>query len=154
MALIITKAKPNPAGKDRVGRNLTLADQLAAEWVDIKNTGGTAVDLSSVELYHWAYPLLRQPEWELVTGFSGVLNAGQTVRVHSGNPISLTQMRVEDKSGAEHHVFTRKNYVWNNDKADHPLLWYKISRQELDRTSYDAPTQNGKVLMRIGSKLV
>lgn len=154
MALLITKAKPNPAGKDRIGRTLTPAVQLAAEWVDIKNNGGTPVDLSSVELYHWAYPALRKAEWELATGFSGVLDAGQTMRVHSGEPIALSQMHFEDRNGAEHHVFTRKNYIWNNDKTDHPMLWYKASGQELDRATYDAPVAGGRILTRIGAKLV
>lgn len=154
MALLINKAKPNPAGKDRIGRTLTPSAQLAAEWVDIKNIGNAPIALSGVELYHWAYPVGRKAEWELVTPFSGTLPAGQTVRVHSGDPIPLSQMHADDRIGADHHLFTGKNYVWNNDKPDYPSLWYKPSSQWLDRTSYDAPAPEGKVLIRVNEKLI
>ena len=154
MGLLITNAQPNPAGKDRRGRTLTPATQLAAEWVDFQNNGGTPVDLGGVELYHWAYQAGGGRTWDMVTGFTGILGAGEVVRVHSGDPIPLSQMRPEDSQGVHPHVFTRKDYVWNNDRDDFPRLWYRLSQQWLDETAYDAPAPEGRVLNRVGSKLI
>jgi len=154
MSLLITKAKPNPAGKDRVGRTFTPLLQLVAEWIDIKNTGAVPLKLDGVELYHYAYLASGKTEWQLVTNFSGVLGAGETMRVHSGNPIAITQMNFEDRNGAEYHIFSGKNYVWNNYKAEFPRLWYKPSQQWLDQTAYDAFPLEGKILVRIGQKLI
>ncbi len=153
MALLITKAKPNPSGRDRIGRTLTPVAQLAGEWVDIQNTGNAPINLTGVELYHWAY-LAQGGEWELVTGFSGVLGAGLIVRVHSGNPIPLAQMHHEDQVGANYHMFSGRNYVWNNYQNDYPRLWYKPTRQWLDETVYAAPAAEGKIFTRVGQQLV
>lgn len=154
MSLLITKAKPNPAGKDRVGRTLTPQTQLAAEWVDIKNTTSSPVNMNGVELYHYAYLGSGAGEWQLVTEFNGTLPSGQTVRVHSGNQILLTQMNLEDQNGAEYHVFSHKNYVWNNANQDFPGLWYKPSKQWIDKTEYDTFPVEGKILTRVNQKLI
>lgn len=152
--LLITKAKPNPAGKDRIGRTLTPAIQLAAEWVDFQNISNISVKLDGTSLYHWAYTLGTNGEWKLVTNLSGILKSGEIVRVHSGNPIPIWQMRQEDQIGANYHIFSNQNYVWNNDKADFPSLWYVPTRQWVDQTSYDAYPMEGKILQRINSKLI
>ena len=154
MALLINRAKQNPAGKDRVSRTLTPAVQLAAEWVDVKNGGTSPINLNGVELYHYAYLANGGTEWEKAIVFSGALGAGMTVRVHSGNPIPLVQMNMEDRNGADHHVFTGKNYIWNNTRPEFPRLWYTPSRQWLDETSYDVPVPEGKILIRVGVKLI
>ena len=44
--------KPNPAGKDRT-RSGASETQLAAEWVDIMNTGRIDADLNGVALADW-----------------------------------------------------------------------------------------------------
>jgi hypothetical protein len=154
MSLQITKAKPNPAGKDRM-RNLSPAIQLAGEWVDIKNNGTTGIKLDNVELYHWAYGVGGVGgEWKKVIGFTGVLGVSEVVRVHSGGPLPLTQMRDEDRIGANHHVFSGKNYVWNNNQCDFPSLWYTPSNQWLDQTEYDPFPGEGRILNRINKKLI
>ena len=45
---LIIKAKPNPAGKDRVS-GITPKKQLAAEWVDFKNIGDESFGLQSAD---------------------------------------------------------------------------------------------------------
>jgi hypothetical protein len=145
--LYITRIKPNPAGKDR--RQGQTSAQLAAEWVDFKNIG-----TSAVELYHRAYPASGgQPSWEKIIGFTGTLSPQQTVRVHSGSgPESA--LRDDDRRGAEHHVFTGGDYVWNNKQSDTPALYNRAIQKTLDSATYDANPPEGQVLARSGDKLV
>ena len=154
MSLLIIKAKPNPIGKDRIGRIFTPASQLAAEWVDFQNIGTKDADLTGVSMYHLAYLQNGSTEWELVMEFSGTLQPKKIVRVHSGDPISLDQMNLEDRNGADYHLFTRKNYIWNNKKIDKPTLWHQRRKEYLDKTEYSAPVVEGKILERVNDKLV
>jgi hypothetical protein len=153
-SLQITKIKPNPVGKDRSSTGVTPASQLAGEWVDFKNTGASAVKLDGVDLYHLAYAAgSAQGRWDKVTGFTGTLPAGQTVRVHSGSgPLSV--IRPEDFAGADHHVFTNRDYVWNNKQGDSPTLFDSSRNQNIDQASYDPYPPEGQVLVRSGNKLV
>lgn len=152
--LQITKIKPNPAGKDRSQSGSTAAGQLAGEWVDIKNVGSAPVKMEGVDLYHLAYaPGESKGRWDKVTGFTGVLPAGYTVRVHSGSgPDNV--IRAEDRNGAEYHAFTHRDYVWNNRQGDSPTLFSPTLNQNIDQASYDPFPPEGQVLIRSGSKLV
>lgn len=153
MPLQITQIKPNPAGKDRNRQGQATAAQLAAEWVDFKNIGSTVVEMGAIELWHRAYHVGQQATWEKVVGFTGTLRGGSTVRVHSGSgPESA--MRDEDRQGSEYHVFTDKNYVWNNKEGDTPALYNRQTQQTLDSASYDPYPPEGQVLVRMGGKLV
>lgn len=152
MSLKIIKAKPNPAGKDRIG-NFTPQAQLAGEWVDIKNTGQQEMNLGNIRLYHYAYRP-NGNEWEIVRYFSEILPPGKIIRVHSGKEISPGLMRIEDFVGADYHVFSDKNYVWNNDKKDYPRIWNAATKQWLDKTYYDAFPPEGKILQRVNNKLI
>lgn len=154
MSLLITQAKPNPAGKDRTPTAFTPRAQLAGEWVDFKNITTNPVSLDSVELYHYAYLSGGGNEWQLVTGFTGSLPSGQIVRVHSGEPIPLSEMRLEDRTGADYHIFSYKNYVWNNSQKDYPRLWHKTSQQWIDQTVYETYPTEGKILKRVGDNLI
>lgn len=152
--LLITQIKPNPAGKDRDRFGNASKSQLAAEWMDFRNTGLAAVDLGDVVLYHIAYPPgSSQGHWEQVMSFRGILAAGRTVRVHSGSgPESV--VRPEDLVGADHHLFTGRNYVWNNREGDTPRLFDSLLRFNIDQASYDPYPPEGHVLVRSGNKLV
>lgn len=153
MALQIVRIKPNPAGKDRNRYGQTSSDQLAAEWVDFQNNGTASVDLSPIELWHRAYHHGQAPTWEKVVSFSGALQPGKTVRVHSGSgPDSV--LRDEDRRGADHHLFNSKNYVWNNEEGDTPALFNHVTKVTLDSASYDPNPPEGEVLVRSGAKLV
>lgn len=152
--LQITRIKPNPAGKDKTPSGDASASQLAGEWVDFKNTGASPVNLAGVDLYHLAYAVgSTEGRWEKVTNFTGSLPVGQTVRVHSGSgPDSA--IRAEDRAGADHHVFTKRNYVWNNRQGDKPTLYDPTLQQNIDQASYDPYPPEGQVLIRAGNKLV
>jgi hypothetical protein len=153
MSLYITRIKPNPAGKDRGPHGQTSASQLAAEWVDFENNGTGGVDLSMVELFHRAYHYGQQPTWERVSTFTGILPAGKSVRVHSGGgPEGV--IRDEDRRGADYHVFSGENYVWNNKEGDTPALYHTTTKTTLDAASYDPNPPEGQVLVRSGDKLV
>ena len=153
MALQITRIKPDPAGKDRNRYGQTSSSQLAAEWVDVRNDGATAVNLAPIELWHRAYHHGQNPTWERATTFTGTLQPGKTVRVHSGSgPDSV--IRDEDRHGADHHVFTRKDYIWNNKEGDTPALYNRTTQTTIDSASYDPHPPQGEVLIRSGDKLV
>ncbi len=152
MNLKIIKAKPNPAGKDKIG-NLYPQQQLAGEWIDIQNVTDQPMNLDYIKVYHWAYKRPK-PGWEEVTDFQGTLPPYEIVRIHSGNEIPLNQLQPEDFLGAHHHIFSGKNYVWNNDKEDLPSIWNTSIKKWIDRTSYDAFPLDGKILNRINDKLV
>ena len=94
--LNVTKVKPNPSGRDRLG-NYVPFSQLAGEWVDFKNIGDESFSLNSIELQHVAYtPPYPNGVWEKVMGFSGNLGVGRIVRVHSGGEIPIESLSPED----------------------------------------------------------
>ncbi len=148
-----SQLKPNPAGKDRTKTNISET-LLAAEWVDIKNTGRTSVDLTGVSLFHKAFKRDGSYEWELVLRLSGNIDAGKVLRIHSGNgPYSV--VRTEDKLGSDYYMFTcNSRYVWNNDFGDSSLLWQPSDKVTIDEASYDPYPPDGVILQRVGSKLV
>jgi hypothetical protein len=151
-SLRIIKAKPNPRGKDRYGSYIPPA-QLAAEWVDFENSGNEKYSLVDIELNHIAYqPICKNGKWDPVMTFTGNLEPEKVVRVHSGAKISLADMNIEDVTGADFHLFTGKNYVWNNDCGDSSGLWN--GNAWVDKASYDPYPPEGRILRRVGDKLI
>jgi hypothetical protein len=154
--LTITQAKPNPSGKDRLG-SLVPYSQLAGEWVDFENTGDENYPLTNIRLYHIAYTT-QYPDgvWEEAMSFTGALGAGKVVRVHSGGKVPLESLALVDRVGANYHLFTGDNYIWNNDKGDSPRLVLKQGGQlyEVDRAFYSAYPPEGKILKRVGGQLI
>jgi predicted extracellular nuclease len=151
--LVVFRAKPNPAGKDKNKSGHASAAQLGGEWIDVRNTGSYTVDLTSVEVNHSAYDSAGQRSWAAVTTLSGTLGPGQVIRVHSGSGPEA-YLNTEDRQGADRHHFTGKNYVWNNDKGDTPALWQLGSNVWIDNTYYDPYPLEGAVLVRRHEKLV
>jgi len=155
--LRVIRAKPNPAGKDRFGRSITPQVQLAGEWIDIKNEGSAGIHLNKLQVYHLAYKM-GSSEWEIVIEFNfkdkDVLLAGHVLRVHSGGFIPVDQLLEIDRANANYHVFTGKNYLWNNDKVDKPSIWNPSLEKWIDQTWYDAYPPEGVVLKRNNGKLV
>lgn len=151
MSLIISRAKPNPRGKD-TSDGKPKPEALAGEWIDIQNVEPRPVDLSGLEVLHRT----AAGAFEQVVLLSGVLKAGNVMRLHSGKQENAGAMRYEDKTGADIHVFTGADrFVWNNGReGDAPTLWHRPSRQTLDQTSYDGYPPEGQVLVRVGAKLV
>lgn len=158
-ALTIIQAKPNPLGKDKFGSMVPSA-QLAGEWVDFRNSGDEPYSLAGIELQHVAYTTAYpNGVWEKVYifGQSDVLGAGKSVRVHSGGKIDLSMLALVDRQGADYHVFSGKGYVWNNDRGDSPRLVRKTGVYqpvEVDKATYRAYPQEGKVLIRLEAMLI
>ena len=152
-SLRIIRAKPNPSGKDRSGSYIQPA-QLAAEWVDFENDGNENYPLEPITLYHLAFQYgCRDPKWDKVMTFTGTLQPGKIVRVHSGEKLSTGEMYPEDVVGADHHCFTgRLNYIWNNDCGDVAGLY--DGQVFEDKAGYDSNPPEGAVLRRVGDKLV
>lgn len=75
-------------GKDRPQYGAIPAEQLLAEWVDLKNVGDAAVSLSVLNLANLRFDdHCRQTGGPSIywTGSStGVLGVGQVIRVHTG----------------------------------------------------------------------
>ena len=63
-------------------------------------------------------------------------------------------IRDEDRRGADFHLFSDKDYVWNNKEGDTPALYNPVTKVTLDSASYDPNPPEGEVLMRSGDKLV
>ena len=151
--LKIVRAKPNPAGKDRLGA-FTPHAQLAGEWIDIQNTSSSSLNIGGLQVYNIAYTLTG-PQWREVTQFPNfTLPPTSILRLHSGGTLNNNQMHPVDISGANYHFFTGKNYVWNNNKPDQPTLFNPQSKVNVDQTSYNAPVTEGKILNRNGTALV
>lgn len=152
--LVIIQAKPNPTGKDRISHFTPLA-QLAGEWVDIKNNTTSGINLSNIEIYHRAYTsTYPQGKWEKVFSIDWVLPQGDILRIHSGKEITLSLISYQDRIGADWHAFTGKDYIWNNDKSDAPLIFNAFTRTTLDKATYSANPLEGKVLIRKGDFLI
>lgn len=146
------RLKPNPTGKDRTRYGGASAAQLGGEWADIQNVGSQTVDLTGVSLHHIAYSANGTSRWEQVMSFNGSLGAGKVMRVHAGSgPESA--LRQEDLAGADYHLFSHGNYVWNNDKADCAGL-FDGGSNPFDKACYAANPPEGMVLQRVGDSLV
>jgi hypothetical protein len=114
----------------------------------VKSDGATAVNLAPIELWHRAYHHGQNSTLEQAT--TGTLQPGRTVRVHSGSgPDSV--IRDEDLRGADHDVFTQKDYIWNNDEGDTPALYNRTTQATIDSASYDLHPPQGEVLVRSGN---
>lgn len=152
--LLITQAKPNPIGKDRM-RGFTPQTQLVGEWVDFRNSGGEPFSLDNIQLDHVAYTSsYPNGVWEKVMGFSGILPAGEVVRVHSGGQVPLTSIPPIDLQGADYHLFTGENFIWNNNRSDTPRLRNIAINTVIDQASYSANVLEGKILRRNGDSLL
>lgn len=158
----ISRAKPNPQGKDRHRYGSPDAEQLLAEWVDIKNVGDTGVNLSTLNLAHLEFDEQCRPKAQpkiYWTGPSaGILHPGQVIRVHTGKSSASIYMRVEDRNGVDHHGYAESgNYILNNRCGDTLSVWWKSNDNAWnkdDEASYDPNPPEGAVLVRNGRKLV
>ena len=148
------RLKPNPSGKDRTRRGGATATQLGGEWADIQNVSAKPVNMDNVTLEHVAYNADgRASRWEQVMSFKGILRPKQVVRIHAGSGPESVLLPV-DKNGADIHLFTGGNYVWNNDKSDCASLFASGQPQPFDKACYAANPPEGVVLKRGGDSLV
>jgi hypothetical protein len=157
--LQIWKAKPNPAGKDKV-LGTPKAEQLLGEWVDIKNTGTEPIRFSEMSLSHTLYDRhcnkTGRTEQYWSGGGDNSLSPGQVVRIHTGRASDEHLMNPKDKENRDWKGFAnRDNFVLNNVCGDViSVTWRDASGVRWDTASYDRNQPEGEILHRQGSKLV
>lgn len=152
--LLIWRAKPNPAGKDKVGEK-PKPEQLNGEWAEIKNTSATNQSLGGVKLSHTLFDTHGKPEKTEVywVGKGTIsLKPGEVVRVHTGRSADKGLMKVEDSAGADYHDFAENGqFKLNNKEGDKLYVEYTDGS---DNAYYDPHVKEGVVLIRVGDKLI
>jgi hypothetical protein len=154
--LYISKAKPNPAGKDKAG-NSPKPEQLLGEWVDIKNIGTEPVPFSGMSLTHTLFDDRCNKTGRVRTYWTcsgdGVLPVGCILRVHTGNKSDESLMKNEDKLGRDWWTFANES---NNTCGDIVTTSWpnSLGARQTDTVSYDRNQPEGAVLVRSGNKLV
>jgi len=159
--ILVCRAKPNPAGKDRA-YGYPQQQQLLGEWADLQNTGDAAVNLSTLNLCHVQFSSQGVPEDKPTIYWTGeygkVLNPGQIVRVHTGKSAYASSMAYDDAQGVHLHSYAEKgNFVLNNDYGDVISVWWKDKDgnwHKEDTAGYDPKPPEGVVLRRVGDKLI
>lgn len=159
----IHRAKPNPTGKDKAKNSAPTAEQLLAEWVDLKNTGDGSVNLSDINLSNFRFDAnCKRHESPTIywTGKStDVLQVGKIVRVHTGKSSQSASMLAADRNGADIHAYADSgNFILNNKCGDVLGVWYKKTTDRSwgkdDGASYDPNPREGAILVRAGLKLI
>jgi hypothetical protein len=140
--LVVTRALPNPAGKDRTAGRATN-EQLNNEWAEFANTAVQPRDLEGVALSHYTFsPICARTGEDRLMSFTGTLKPGHSVRVHTGSGEAWTE-------GTIRHLYAgRGNYAWNNSCGDTAVLRSRAG-DVLDYASYDPQPPEGRVLNRI-----
>lgn len=162
MTLVIIRSKPNPSGKDVSGHH-PLSTQLLGEWVDVRNDGPSAVTLAGVYLANECFSgacerTKTQTYWD---GSSVRYFApGQVLRVHTGRSADQIYMHASDRLGADIHAFAESSsFILNNRCGDKIALWMKRPDGSwhplpIDSATYDPNPPDGKVLQRMGGRLL
>jgi hypothetical protein len=140
--LSVTRALPNPIGRDRAQSNQSLSDQLTHEWIEFANTSTQRISLDQVVLAHFTFNRrCSKTGEELVTPFHGVLEVGQSMRVHTRAGTNFVE-------GSIIHAFlNRGNFIWNNDCGDTVVL--RVGDNPLDSASYERKPREGAILTRV-----
>jgi Lamin Tail Domain len=142
-SLLITRAHPNPSGKDRNDGHATN-DQLNQEWIEIGNVGDRSLPLDGLTVRHYTFDSAcqRTGEANLVT-LRGPLDSGWSFRLHTG-------VGEPSREGTNRHGYlvNRNNFVWNNACGDTVVL-RNSDGTLLDWASYDRNPPEGTVLKRI-----
>jgi hypothetical protein len=130
--------------------------QLAAGWLDIKNTGFWIVNLAGVELTNLTYsPSEQKGLRKSVMTFPHLLLApGEALRVHAGEERDVNTIRAVDRTGAEIHVFTGQNeHFWHGVQGGTAALW-DVQKKRIDGASYHPNTPAEVILVRVGDCLL
>jgi hypothetical protein len=140
--LTITRALPNPLGKDRTASHQVTNQQLNGEWVEFANTSGGRLGLDGLALDHYTFDnACTKTGEDRATTFKGVLEAGQAMRVHSGTGTTFVE-------GPVLHVFlNRGNFLWNNKCGDTAVL--RAGDALVDWAYYNPGPAEGVVVQRV-----
>lgn len=143
MTLYITRALPNPAGKDRPPLGGPSNTQLNGEWVEFKNVSAASYDLNGVRLMHYTFNWkCEQTGEDEAMSFSGGLDPGYSVRIHTGSGQAYWE-------GSVRHLFAgRGNYAWNNGCGDTTVL-REPAGSVVDWAHYASNPAEGDELQRV-----
>lgn len=139
--LLVTRALPNPAGKDRSGGHAPN-EQLNGEWVQFLNTTQGNLSLDGLALDHVTFnQYCQQTGAETLVTFTGSLGPGRSIRVHTGVGNGYWE-------GDVYHFFAgHRNYVWNNRCGDVVML--RVARSVIDSPAYGGNPPEGRILERV-----
>ncbi len=140
--LYVTQALPNPPGRDRPTHGGPSNSQLNGEWIEFANISGRILDISGGRLIHQTFNArCERTNQESLTTFSGSLDAGKSIRAHTGTGEGWWE-------GNVFHLYLKKaNYAWNNSCGDFALL--AVANGTIDWAGYTPNPPEGKVLRRI-----
>jgi hypothetical protein len=140
--LTVTRALPNPLGKDRTASHQVTNQQLNNEWIEFANTSAGKSPLDSLTLDHYTFNhACTKTGEDRVCGFTGWLESGQSMRVHTGSGTNYVE-------GLVIHVFlNRSNFIWNNQCGDTIVL--RAGGSVVDWASYGGRPAEGAVLQRV-----
>lgn len=141
--LRITRALPNPIGKDLTPDNVPLNEQLVNEWFQIENLGVYPEDVSNFTFSHWTWDGWQFTGEEQLGWFVAplVIEPGEALRVHSGigNAFVL--------NGVQHVFRNQRNYVLNNVPGDRITL-RDANGDIVDSACYEPYPPEGEILFR------
>ena len=141
--LYITRATPNPAGKERTPAHQVTSAQLNREWIEFQNTTQKNLSLDDVHLDHNTFDgyCRKTGEATFVT-FKGSLASGKSIRVHTGSGEGRWE-------GDLYHFYAgHGNFVWNNACGDTAYLRTGTNGM-IDWASYAPNPGEGALLRRI-----
>ncbi|MEK7176691.1 MAG: lamin tail domain-containing protein [Patescibacteria group bacterium] len=154
MSLYILRAKPNPSGKDKYGQYAPNSQQNA-EWIDIQNTSGKALNMTGVKVYDHKFDVYGRDEGrrEVYKFGSWDMPVNTVVRIHSGDRVEISSLPSIDRDGANYHFFTWQPYVWNNVWGDTAEVRNSTDLL-IDKASYGRNPTEGAILKRYGDHLI
>jgi hypothetical protein len=140
-SLYVTRAHPNPIGKDKLRWDPPSNEKLNEEWVEFRNITVSKLQLAGVSLHDNTYDSNCSSTGERqLTPFTGELESGGSVCVHTG-------AGQNSFDGDVHHLYLgRQNFVWNNRCGDRVVL--RVNGDLLDWAYYDPNPPEGGVLRR------
>lgn len=142
MPFYVTKAHPNPQGKDKPAYQAPSNDKLNQEWVEFKNISNAAVKLDGVTLHHLTFDgSCNKTGEDQLMSFQGELQSGYSIRAHTGSGTTYLE-------GTIYHLYAgRSNYAWNNACGDRATV--KIAGKINDWAYYDPNPSEDVVLLRV-----
>ena len=141
MPLYVTKAHPNPVGKDKPRYQPPNNDKLNEEWIEFANNGSQTVAMDGVSLHDRTYDAHCKSTGERqLQSYTGTLAPGNTVRVHTGSGTSY------DTGTVRHLYLGESNFVWNNGCGDQVIL--RRNTTLVDWAGYDPNPAEGVILAR------
>jgi len=144
--LMVTRALPNPPGKDHAPGRMPTNEKLNEEWIEFRNATDRRLSIMGCSLAHntFSAQCVKEREEHLLT-FSGFeIGPGHVVRVHTGTGTDYV-----DTIGTLVHLYAgRSNFVWNNRCGDTAVL-RAANNSLIDWASYKGGVGNGVILKRV-----